>query len=166
MLKTFSLLALAFAASGAAAQTATYKVDSDGIAKPLTGTPGNAARGKALLAARGAAPCLDCHVITDKGMPKGGDKGPSLDGVGAVRLCQRGQRQGDAGVPQVRRERPQAQRAGSRRRRRLSRHAEEVIPIPLHSDDQSTSFARSTPSVSGAVGQCYRDCTQGPAPNR
>jgi sulfur-oxidizing protein SoxX len=84
MLKTFSLLALAFAASGAAAQTATYKVDGDGIAKPLTGTPGNTARGKALLAARGAAPCLDCHVITDKGMPKGGDKGPSLDGVGAV----------------------------------------------------------------------------------
>ncbi|MFN7572381.1 MAG: c-type cytochrome [Betaproteobacteria bacterium] len=84
MRKTLSLLALALAASGAAAQTATYKVDGDGIAKPLTGTPGNAARGKALIAARGAAPCLDCHVVTDKGMPKGGDKGPSLDGVGAA----------------------------------------------------------------------------------
>jgi sulfur-oxidizing protein SoxX len=57
-----------------------YVVDGDGIPKPLTGKPGAAARGKSLLAARGAANCLECHAI--KGLPAGGSKGPALDGVG------------------------------------------------------------------------------------
>lgn len=81
--------ALALAAAGAptatGAQTAPYKVEGDGIPQSLTGKPGDAARGRALLAkgaTGGPANCLTCHSI--KGMPGGGTKGPSLDGVGAA----------------------------------------------------------------------------------
>lgn len=61
----------------------SYEVEGDGIPKPLTGAPGNAARGKALLAKREAANCLKCHTISDKALAGGGTKGPSLDGIGA-----------------------------------------------------------------------------------
>lgn len=78
--------ALALAAAGApvltAAQTAPYKVEGDGIPQSLTGKPGDAARGRALLAKDDKAGCLGCHSI--KGLPGGGTKGPSLDGVGAA----------------------------------------------------------------------------------
>lgn len=81
----FSLtLAIALATAGAAAQSPTYTVDGDGIGRPLSSAPGNAARGKALIAARDAAPCLDCHAIAAAGMPPGNDRGPSLNGVGAA----------------------------------------------------------------------------------
>jgi sulfur-oxidizing protein SoxX len=68
----------------AAAQVADYKVEGDGIPKPLTGKPGIAARGKALLAKREAANCLECHSIKDKDLAGGGTKGPALDGIGAM----------------------------------------------------------------------------------
>lgn len=68
----------------AAAQVADYQVEGDGIPKSLTGKPGVAARGKALLAQRGAASCLECHSIKDKDLGSGGAKGPALDGIGAV----------------------------------------------------------------------------------
>lgn len=68
----------------AAAQVAEYKVEGDGIPKSLTGKPGVAARGKALLAQRGAANCLECHSIKDKELGAGGTKGPALDGIGAL----------------------------------------------------------------------------------
>lgn len=68
----------------AAAQVAEYQVDGDGIPKSLTGKPGVAARGKALLAKRDAANCLECHSIKDKDLAGGGTKGPALDGIGAV----------------------------------------------------------------------------------
>jgi sulfur-oxidizing protein SoxX len=68
----------------AAAQVTDYKVEGDGIPKSLTGKPGVAARGKALLAKREAANCLECHSIKDKDLAGGGTKGPALDGIGAV----------------------------------------------------------------------------------
>jgi sulfur-oxidizing protein SoxX len=67
-----------------AAQVTDYKVEGDGIPKSLTGKPGVAARGKALLAKRQAANCLDCHSVNDKELGAGGTKGPALDGIGAV----------------------------------------------------------------------------------
>lgn len=76
--------ALALALAGAAhAQVADYRVEGDGIPKALTAAPGNAARGRALIARRDAANCLQCHSIKDKDLPRGGDRGPALDGVGA-----------------------------------------------------------------------------------
>lgn len=74
-----ALLALAGVAG---AQVTDYKVEGDGIPKSLTGKPGNAERGRALIAKGDKANCLSCHSI--KGMPGGGSKGPSLDGVGAA----------------------------------------------------------------------------------
>ena len=68
----------------AAAQVADYQVDGDGIPRSLTGKPGVAARGKALIAKRETANCLECHSIKDKDLGGGGNKGPALDGVGAV----------------------------------------------------------------------------------
>lgn len=71
-------------AAPAGAQAADYAIEGDGIPKPLAAAPGNAARGKALIAQRGAANCLDCHRIDDKDLPAGGSDGPPLDGVGAA----------------------------------------------------------------------------------
>lgn len=82
-MKRLLSLAIALAATAAVAQVADYKVEGDGIPKPLTNTPGNAARGKALVTARGAANCLECHTIK-KDKLNGGTKGPTLDGVGAA----------------------------------------------------------------------------------
>lgn len=76
-------LAVSLSAAGPAPAQVSYDVEGDGIPKPLTSTPGNAARGKALLAKREAANCLKCHTISDKALAGGGNKGPSLDGVGA-----------------------------------------------------------------------------------
>ena len=68
----------------AIAQATEYQVEGDGIPKSLTGKPGVASRGKALLAKRGAANCLECHSVKDKDLAGGGTKGPALDGIGAV----------------------------------------------------------------------------------
>ena len=68
----------------AAGQAVDFKVEGDGIPKSLTGKPGVAARGKALLLKRDAANCLECHAIKDKDFGAGGTKGPALDGIGAV----------------------------------------------------------------------------------
>lgn len=78
-----ALVAALFAAPLPAQAQVSYEVEGDGIPKPLTSTPGNAARGKALLAKREAANCLKCHSISDKALAGGGTKGPSLDGIGA-----------------------------------------------------------------------------------
>jgi L-cysteine S-thiosulfotransferase len=74
---------LVLAAAVAYAQIADYKVEGDGIPKSLTGTPGNAARGRELLLARDPANCLECHTIARDKALKGGSRGPALDGIGA-----------------------------------------------------------------------------------
>lgn len=75
-------IALVLALAGTAhAQVASYRVEGDGIPQALTTTPGNAARGRTLIAKREAANCLQCHAIED--LPGGGHRGPPLDGVGA-----------------------------------------------------------------------------------
>jgi L-cysteine S-thiosulfotransferase len=76
-------VALAFT-SGAMSEVANFKVEGDGIPQSLTGKPGDAARGRALLAKRGAANCLTCHSIKDKDLQPGGTSAPALDGVGAA----------------------------------------------------------------------------------
>jgi len=85
-MKTTTCLALLIAVAGSAvAQVAPYKVVGDGIPQSLTGKPGNAASGRALLTKRESANCLQCHAVKkDKDLVSGGDKGPALDGVGAA----------------------------------------------------------------------------------
>ncbi len=74
-------LALAGTTLSVTAQTAPYEVVKDGIPKPLTSTPGSAARGKALLQKKEQANCLNCHSSKDL---RGGNSAPSFDGVGAA----------------------------------------------------------------------------------
>jgi len=85
MKPTLCLFLLIAAAGAATAQVAPYKVVGDGIPQSLTGKPGSAANGRALLLKRGAASCLQCHSVKkDKDLAAGGSKGPALDGVGAA----------------------------------------------------------------------------------
>jgi len=85
MKPTLCLALLIAVAGSATAQVAPYKVVGDGIPQSLTGKPGNAAAGRALLAKREAANCLQCHAVKkDKELASGGDKGPALDGVAAA----------------------------------------------------------------------------------
>jgi sulfur-oxidizing protein SoxX len=57
-------------------------VVADGVPEALAGAPGDAARGRALVLARGAANCTLCHAISDAANRFAGDLGPPLDGVG------------------------------------------------------------------------------------
>lgn len=85
MKPTLCLALLIAAAGSAVAQVASYKVVGDGIPQSLTGKPGNAASGRALLIKRESANCLQCHAVKkDKDLASGGDKGPALDGVAAA----------------------------------------------------------------------------------
>lgn len=59
-----------------------YEVKDFAIAAPLTSTPGDAARGKAVILERELGNCLACHAIPlDAEFP--GSVGPPLAGVGA-----------------------------------------------------------------------------------
>jgi sulfur-oxidizing protein SoxX len=87
---TFALAAAtteARAGAAAAEQPAVtavpFRVVADGIPEPLAAAPGDAARGRALLAARDAANCVLCHAVPDSAVRFAGDLGPSLAGVGA-----------------------------------------------------------------------------------
>ena len=71
----------ACAADPAPAALVAYRVVGDGIPGPLA--TGDAARGKALLAARDPANCVLCHSVPDPAMPFAGDVGPPLAGVAA-----------------------------------------------------------------------------------
>lgn len=85
MKRTLCLALLTAVAGTAAAQVANYRVVGDGIPQSLTGKPGNAAAGRALLAKGDAAICLQCHSVKkDRELAAGGSKGPALDGVGAA----------------------------------------------------------------------------------
>lgn len=85
-MKTTLCLAVLLSICGAvAAQVVPYKVVGDGIPQSLTGKPGDAARGRALLIGREAANCLQCHAVKrDSELAAGGSRGPALDGVGSA----------------------------------------------------------------------------------
>jgi sulfur-oxidizing protein SoxX len=76
-------MAAGVAAAGDPATQAlvSYQVVADGIPEPFA--PGDAARGKALLAARDPANCVLCHAVPDAAIPFAGNLGPPLSGVGA-----------------------------------------------------------------------------------
>ncbi|QJW84586.1 sulfur oxidation c-type cytochrome SoxX [Ramlibacter terrae] len=77
------LVAAAYLAGTAAAQdVARYAVEGDAIAQPLTGEPGDAQRGRAIVANRQLGLCLLCHRAP---VPEErfGATAPDLAGVGA-----------------------------------------------------------------------------------
>lgn len=72
------LLAGPVAADGGAA----VEIASSGIAKSLTGKPGDAANGEKVFLNRKQGNCLACHQVTALSKhPFHGEIGPSLDGV-------------------------------------------------------------------------------------
>ena len=56
-----------------------YRIVDGGIPKPLTDQPGDAARGRRLMADRQKGGCLNCHSVP--GVISPGDLGPDLAGV-------------------------------------------------------------------------------------
>lgn len=72
---------LAFVNCATAEELAPYKIVGDGIPKSLTGTPGDAARGRALLLARGTT-CILCHSGPFPETRFQGDLAPDLAGAG------------------------------------------------------------------------------------
>jgi sulfur-oxidizing protein SoxX len=72
---------VAVAADPAPDALVPYRVIADGIPEPFAS--GDAARGKALVAARDPANCVLCHAVPDASIPFAGNVGPPLAGVGA-----------------------------------------------------------------------------------
>ena len=77
------ILACTGSALSAVAQDApAFVVDGDAIATPLTATPGDAARGRAIVTSRQTGLCLLCHAGPFAEEPFQGTLAPSLAGVG------------------------------------------------------------------------------------
>ncbi len=75
--------ALALAAPAAAAQQIAPQVVGDAIPASLTGQPGDATRGRAIVANRGVGLCLLCHSGPIAEERFQGDLAPSLAGAGS-----------------------------------------------------------------------------------
>jgi sulfur-oxidizing protein SoxX len=72
---------LAGCATTAAQALPPYRVDGDAIRERLAADPGDAARGKQVVASRDSN-CLLCHSVPDAGTRFMGNLGPPLAGVG------------------------------------------------------------------------------------
>jgi sulfur-oxidizing protein SoxX len=73
---------LAFPIGASAQALATYTVSGDGVAQSLTGRPGDAARGRALVVERSST-CILCHSGPFPEIRFQGDLAPSLAGAGS-----------------------------------------------------------------------------------
>lgn len=78
-------LALALAAARAEEGLAPYQIVGDAIPEPLTGAPGDPARGRAIVADRTRGLCLLCHAGPFPEERFQGDLAPDLAGVGTRR---------------------------------------------------------------------------------
>ncbi|MGC2778846.1 MAG: sulfur oxidation c-type cytochrome SoxX [Bradyrhizobium sp.] len=77
-----ALLMAALPAFAAAQTLATYDIEGDGIPDSLTGQPGGAGRGRALVAERSST-CLLCHSGPLPEVRFQGDLAPNLAGAGS-----------------------------------------------------------------------------------
>jgi L-cysteine S-thiosulfotransferase len=76
------LLALAAAPAGRAGELVPYRAVGDAIPASLTGVPGNAERGRALVVDRRVGLCLLCHSGPFAEEPFQGELAPDLAGAG------------------------------------------------------------------------------------
>jgi len=76
------ILAMLGAAPGAGQGVAPFAVVGDGIPDSLTGAPGDAARGRAIVTSRQSGLCLLCHSGPFPEERFQGDLAPSLAGAG------------------------------------------------------------------------------------
>jgi L-cysteine S-thiosulfotransferase len=79
---SLALPAIASAQDSLAQELRTYAVTGDAIAESLTGAPGDAARGRALVLDRSST-CILCHSGPFPEAKFQGDLAPSLDGAGS-----------------------------------------------------------------------------------
>jgi sulfur-oxidizing protein SoxX len=77
-----ALVLLATLAAPAAAQGVPWRATGDGIAQALTAEPGDAARGRAIVASRQQGLCLLCHSGPIPEERFQGNLAPPLDGAG------------------------------------------------------------------------------------
>ena len=80
-------LLLAFVLAGAGGPAvgqvlAAFTIENGAISQPLTGGPGNPARGRLIVRDTGRVTCLICHSFPIPEEPDQGEIGPSLRGVG------------------------------------------------------------------------------------
>jgi sulfur oxidation c-type cytochrome SoxX len=74
-------ISIALASNARAEGIAPYKITGDGITESLTGTPGDAARGRAMMLAR-TTTCILCHSGPFPETRFQGDLAPDLTGAG------------------------------------------------------------------------------------
>ncbi|TQF34538.1 sulfur oxidation c-type cytochrome SoxX [Bradyrhizobium sp. UNPA324] len=77
----FAVASRAFSSPAKAEELVPYKIVGDGIPASLTGTPGDAARGRALVLAR-TTTCILCHSGPFPETRFQGDLAPDLTGAG------------------------------------------------------------------------------------
>jgi len=77
--------ALGLAPGASAEEIVAYEVvDGTSIPKPLTETPGDAARGREVAIDRKQGNCLACHILPIPEQPFHGEVGPDLSAVGGA----------------------------------------------------------------------------------
>lgn len=74
---------MSLAAVALAGLVGTLTVVGDGVPQPLTGAPGDATRGRAIVASRQIGLCLLCHSGPIAEERSQGNLAPPLDGAGA-----------------------------------------------------------------------------------
>ena len=79
-LAAISIAAQVVVPLAARAQPAVFA--GDGVAAPLTSTPGDPARGKSVLVQREKGHCILCHTLPEPDVKFAGNIGPPLAGVG------------------------------------------------------------------------------------
>jgi sulfur-oxidizing protein SoxX len=78
-----ALIAYGIVTEAAYAQPVASAVfNGDAVSAPLTATPGDPARGKAVLVQREKGHCILCHTLPDADVKFAGNVGPPLAGVG------------------------------------------------------------------------------------
>lgn len=82
-MRALLFLILALVAGPVSAQQGTPQIVDDAIPRSLTGQPGDAARGRAIVANRSVGLCLLCHSSPIAEERFQGDLAPSLAGAGS-----------------------------------------------------------------------------------
>jgi sulfur-oxidizing protein SoxX len=81
MRPALAMILIALAAPAGAGEVVGYKIVDGAIPAPLNGTPGDPARGEAIVRDASIATCMICHHLPIAGEPDMGDIGPDLTGV-------------------------------------------------------------------------------------
>ena len=136
---------LAASVAGCATQATAPLVTADAIVTPLTATPGDASRGKAIVISRDGGHCILCHHVPVEEVKIFGNVAPALDGVGG-RLSVAQLRQRVVDITAVN---PDAVMPAFHRTRNLQRVARELREQPVLSAQQVEDVVAYLASLKG-----------------